>query len=121
MARKTVYVDDFDGSDIADGEGGPVRFSLNDDYYEMDLNAKNLAKLEKALQPFMDKAVVADAPRVVEAPARRGRRATPGAPTKTDPAQLAAMREWLRANGHTVGDKGRIAAHLQELYHAANK
>jgi len=43
-----------------------------------------------------------------------------GQKTKADREQLQAMRDWLRAEGHEVSDRGRIAANLQELYHAAH-
>ncbi|MBQ9918656.1 MAG: Lsr2 family protein, partial [Microbacterium sp.] len=33
---------------------------------------------------------------------------------------LAAVREWARANGHTVSDRGRIPASVLEAYGAAN-
>ena len=31
-----------------------------------------------------------------------------------------AMREWGKANGHKVSDRGRVSAELQAAYHAAN-
>lgn len=125
MGQRTIYTDDISGKEIPDGEGGPIVFSLRDDFYRIDLSNDNIAKLEKALATYIEKAVSIENPAITEAMEeepvrRRGRRATPGATTKTDPAQLAAMRTWLRAQGHTVGDKGRIAANLQELYHNAH-
>ena len=32
-----------------------------------------------------------------------------------------AVREWAKANGHKVGEKGRIAADVRAAYEAANK
>lgn len=123
MARKTVYVDDLDGSDISEDAGGPVRFSLRGTLYEIDLSEKNQAKLDKALAIFIEHAAeVEDEP---PAPVRtRGagtRRAGGNQPARTDKEQLQAMREWLRAQGHDVSDRGRIAGNLQDLYHAAHK
>jgi hypothetical protein len=37
-----------------------------------------------------------------------------------DSNQLAKIREWARANGHQVSDRGRISIAVQEAYHAAN-
>jgi hypothetical protein len=34
-------------------------------------------------------------------------------------SDLTAVREWARANGYTVGDRGRIKAEIQDAYHAA--
>jgi hypothetical protein len=125
MARKTVYLDDLTGKEIAEGEGGPVRFSLNDDFFELDLGKESMAKLERALAPYIEKANMVDGPQVIVEPMARPRGrprgATHGQKPKTDREQLQAMREWLRGQGHEVSDRGRIAAHLQELYHAAHK
>lgn len=35
-------------------------------------------------------------------------------------SEIAKMREWLKANGHEVGDKGRILQELQDIYRAAH-
>ena len=32
----------------------------------------------------------------------------------------AAIREWARANGHKVNDRGRISKSVMEAYEAAN-
>lgn len=126
MARVTRYVDDMTGKEIEEGQGGPVRFSLQDDYYEMDLSNDSLAKLEKLLQPYMDKAMVSEAPRVVEAPARgRGRRAavapSPGrGGSGLSKDQLDAIRAWARANGYEVADRGRIKGEIIEAFEAAH-
>ena len=51
-------------------------------------------------------------------PSRGGgqrRQATSG--TTTD---ATAVREWAKANGHKVGEKGRISAEVRAAYEAAN-
>lgn len=119
MAKKVLIVDDLDGSAIEDGtEGGTVRFSLKDKVYEIDLSEKNLAKLTKALDPFITKAV-----EVEEAPP---------APTRGRPASkktqvpgkgreyLTSVRKWARANGYELSDRGRVAAEIQEAYEKAH-
>lgn len=60
-----------------------------------------------------------------EQPRRRGRpRAAgdtaAGQKPRRDKEQLAAMREWLRGQGHEVSERGRIKAELEELYNAAH-
>lgn len=52
MAQKTIYADDIDGSEGAE----PVSFALRGQAYEIDLSKANQTKLEKALQPFIEKA-----------------------------------------------------------------
>lgn len=47
-------------------------------------------------------------------------RKTGPAKSHSDPAQLAAIREWAAANGHEVSPRGRIAKDVQEAYQAAH-
>lgn len=122
MARKTIYLDDVTGKEIADGEGGPVRFSLRDEFYEIDISNETLAKLEKLLKPYIDVAATVEPPRA-EPAGRRGR-----APTATRmqvPGRgrdyLDAVRRWARDNGHVVADRGRIKAEIVDAYEAAHK
>lgn len=113
MVQRTVilFEDDLDGGEAA----GTVRFSLDGVEYEIDLSEKNAATLRAALDPY------------VQAGRRvGGRRATgPSAPrahaggaTKTDPAQLAAIRDWARRRGLEVKDRGRISREIVEQYNA---
>jgi hypothetical protein len=75
------------------------------------LSKKNVDKMLKALRPFTTAARKAG-----------GRRS--GADRTTaggaDRAQLAKMRQWARANGLEVSDRGRISATVQEAYQQAN-
>lgn len=120
MARRTVYVDDLTNKEIPDGEGGPVRFALGDDMYEMDLGKESLAKLEKALGPFIDKASKVEAPPPTPTRAARAGTRRTQVPGKGKD-YLDAVRRWARENGHTVSDRGRIAANIVEEYEAAHK
>ena len=56
MARTIIVTDDLDGSSPAE----PVQFTYDGVNWEIDLSAKNREKLQKALQPFLDKAHPAD-------------------------------------------------------------
>lgn len=118
MARRTVFVDDLDGSEIAEGQGGPITFSIKGEYFEIDLGEKNQVKLDKALAPFIEKASKIPAPHsaVPGRPARAAR-------TTKVPGQgrdyLDAVRRWARDNGHTVADRGRIAAPIIDAYEAS--
>jgi len=45
-------------------------------------------------------------------------------PAKSAPkasGELAKVREWAKANGYDVGDRGRIKADIVEAYHSAQK
>jgi len=120
MAKKLVYLDDLDSTEIADGDGGPVTFSLGDEYFTMDLSSKSLAKLQKALQPFMDKAMSVEPP--APEPVRRGRGPAKMTRTKVtgdSPEYRAAVRAWANANDMPVGDRGRIKQEIYTAYEAA--
>lgn len=123
MARVTRsrYVDDVTGKEIEEGRGGPVEFSLKGDYFEVDLSEESQAELDQALAPYVENATEVP-PRRRRAPARAaaGTRRSSSQRPQTDKEHLQAMRAWLRAQGHQVGDRGRIAQNLQDLYNAAH-
>lgn len=112
MAQKTFIqlVDDLDGSPIADGEGRTLTFSLDGAAYEIDLHDSHVDELTSALSPFLS------------AGRRTGRKQTPsrGPAGKSNPAELQAIREWARANGHEVSDRGRVSGSVREAYDAAH-
>ncbi|KJK11773.1 hypothetical protein UB45_11000 [Terrabacter sp. 28] len=107
MAQRvqTVLDDDIDGgpADVT------VQFSYQGTQYEIDLSKKNEEKLIKALEPFTSKAR--------RTGGRRSSAKTSAA--KIEKNQLQAIREWARANGHNVSDRGRISQDMQDAYNAS--
>lgn len=106
MAKRIVetLVDDLDGSEA----DRTIAFSINGDGYAIDLSSANAEKFEAALAPFVDAARRTSSGR---GGGSARRRSGGGAAGDTKEA-----REWLRANGHQVSDRGRIPAPLLELY-----
>jgi hypothetical protein len=104
-------IDDIDGSEISDGGGERVEFSARGVTYQIDLSKTNAAKFDKALKPFVDKAMKV-----------RGGRSGRGKTTKGSASreQVAAIREWARQNGHEVSDRGRIKAEVVQAFEAAH-
>lgn len=100
-----VITDDLDGSPGAE----TVSFGIDGHSYEIDLGQKNLAKLQKSLQPFID-AGRRTAHRRAAKPARG---AAPG-------ADRAAVREWAASQGLKVSERGRISAEVLTKYDAAH-
>jgi len=108
MAKKVTVtlVDDFDGEGAADET---VEFGLDGVSYEIDLSAKNAAKLRTDLKQW------------VEAGRRVGGRAVGNGRGRAaiDREQSAAIRDWARRNGHNVSTRGRIPADVIDAFHAA--
>lgn len=116
----TRLIDDITKEPVPAGEGESVTFSINGKEYELDLNKKNAAKFHETMKFYTDHAAeVEDEPAAPQVRRRASSAATKS--TKRDPEQLAAIREWARANGHKVSDRGRIKAEIEEAYNAAQK
>ena len=109
MAQKiqTVFIDDLDGS----GAGGTVRFGLDGTAYEIDLNAGHAQALRDALARYVRAARRAGG--AGRRPARGGRRAPGSALNATE------VREWAKAQGIEVKDRGRVPADLAARFKAA--
>jgi hypothetical protein len=103
MAKRIVetLVDDLDGSEA----DRTIAFSVNGEGYAIDLSSANAERFDAALAPFVDAARRTSSGRS----GGGSRRRAGGGDTKD-------AREWLRANGHQVSDRGRIPAPLLELY-----
>jgi hypothetical protein len=112
MAQKTIVqlIDDLDSGKADE----TVSFGLDGSNYQIDLSAKNAAKLRDALSVYIAHARRAGAGRRAGNGGRRGR------PARGDREQTQAIREWARRNGHKVGEKGRIPAAVLEAYHSAH-
>jgi nucleoid-associated protein Lsr2 len=111
MAQKHIVqlIDDLDQGTATE----TVNFGLDGAEYEIDLSAKNAAKLRDALAAY-----VANARRASRGSARSYGGSRRGRPARSDREQTQAIREWARKNGHKVGEKGRIPAAVLEAYHA---
>jgi hypothetical protein len=109
MAQKiqTLFIDDLDGG----AAEGTVRFGLDGTEYEIDLNAAHAKALRKAVQKYIGAGrKVASARR----PGRgSGRRAANGSPSPND------VREWAKAQGIEVKDRGRVSSELVVKFQAA--
>ncbi|MBG0814897.1 Lsr2 family protein [Planomonospora sp. ID82291] len=113
MAKKVVetFVDDLDGGEAS----GTVSFTLEGSAYEIDLSDENADKLRKALAPFINAA----RPVRQERPGR-GRRGSTAGSRSMDREKSAKVREWAKAQGLNVSERGRIASSIVEQYEAAH-
>ena len=109
MAQKiqTLFIDDIDGSEAE----GTVRFALDGAEYEIDLSAEHARALRDALAPFV--AAARRAGGSARRPTRSGRQAPAGGLNTTE------VREWAKAQGIEVKDRGRIPAGLVVKFKSA--
>lgn len=108
MAQKVniVLVDDLDGTEATE----TVTFGLDGSTYEIDLNDANAAALREALSGY-----VGHARKVTGGGGRRARKAA-----SSSSANTKDVREWARAQGMDVSERGRISADVQQAYDAAH-
>ncbi len=112
MAQRVQILleDDVDGSEAAE----TVNFGVDGVTYEIDLSEENAAQLRDDFSQWIE-----HARRV------RGRRQTGtrsgGGSARAGRTDLAKVREWGRANGYQVSDRGRVSAEVQEAYAKAKR
>ena len=102
---ETVTLDDLDGTPGAT----TLVFGLDGATYEVDLSETNM----NAIRPVLDN-LVAKGRRV---DGKSKTRKTSGSKTTSNASKV---REWARANGHEVGERGRIPSEVREAYAAAH-
>lgn len=111
MARKIVHqlIDDIDGTVLDHGEGSTVHFSIDGTAYEIDLTDAHAEELRGALAPY------------VNAGRRLGRGSSAARkPRSSSSRDLADVRSWAAANGHSVSDRGRVPQVVLDAYDAAH-
>lgn len=104
MARKVevTLIDDLTGGDADE----TVSFGLDGTRYEIDLSAANAKKLRDGLAKF------ADAARREKGAARQPVRAVPRKAAAPAGPSTSDVREWAKAQGYEVSERGRVANDL---------
>ena len=108
----TQVTDDLDGSSGAE----TISFGYRGTTYEIDLGRKNASAFDKMMKPYLDAARKVTASRTGRRASRNGRRGSRSRPAN----ELATIREWARAQGYRVSDRGRISANIMDAYQAAH-
>jgi hypothetical protein len=117
MAQRVnvVLVDDIDGNDAVE----TVTFALDGVEYEIDLSADNANKLRDSLSLYIGHGRRTGGRR--RSGGQGDQRATRSrSSAASDGPSASEIREWARANGHTVPDRGRVSAEVREAYAAAH-
>ncbi|WP_337060948.1 histone-like nucleoid-structuring protein Lsr2 [Kineococcus sp. G2] len=116
MAQRTTVVltDDVDGGEASE----TVRFGVEGDHYEIDLNAENAEKLRRALSLYVEHGRRVGGRR--SSSGTSGSSSTgSGAARAADAVDGTAVRAWARENGIEVSDRGRIRSEVVEQYRRA--
>ena len=112
MAQKVqiLLIDDIDGSEAS----RTVEFSFDGTSYEIDLSEKNVDALRDALAVYIAQARKVGSGRRGSGGAKTRARSTSGGPAASE------IREWARANGMEVPERGRVSAEVRKAYEAAH-
>ena len=111
MAQKVqvLLVDDMDGGSADE----TVTFAVDGVTYEIDLTAEHAAELRGSVATWVGHArKVGGRTSAAAGRPSRGRRSTG--------VDAGAIREWAKANGHHVSERGRISAGVNAAYNAAH-
>jgi len=108
MAQKiqVLLVDDIDGSKADES----VTFALDGVNYEIDLTNEHASQLRDDLAKWVGSARKVSS----RGPARSAR-----SPRRSS-SDADTIRQWARANGHKISDRGRIPQSVREAYEAAH-
>lgn len=114
MAKKTIelLVSDLSGDELEAGQGETINFSYRGSDYTIDLTDKEAAGFDKAVAMYIEHATK------VGGRGRSSSRRSSGSGRSKE--ELAQIREWLKANGHEVSERGRIKSELLEAYDTAH-
>lgn len=98
------FIDDIDGTDLGD-TANTLSFAFEGKEYSIDLSSENAEAFREAVAPYIDAGH-----RVTGS--KTARKAT----AKTSAGNTKQIREWARANGFDVSDRGRIPAEVAQAY-----
>ena len=100
-----------DDIDSSAGDVNTVSIALDKVSYEIGLSTANEARLRDKLAKFIDGAT-----ELKNNPSQQARKSAAVSTTRPDKEQTQAIREWAKANGYQVSDRGRISAAIQEAF-----
>jgi hypothetical protein len=114
MAQRILLVDDLDGTEAEE----TITYTVDGQDYEIDLSEDNAKKFRDVLAPFLEKSRTVERQPVTVTPIRTTRRRGGGGGSGRD--DLTEIREWAKAQGHQVSERGRIKKEIIEEYDAAH-
>jgi hypothetical protein len=118
MAQRVnvVLVDDIDGNDAVE----TVTFALDGVEYEIDLSEENANKLRESLGLYVGHGRRTGGRRRSSGTQSEPKASRSRGSASSEGPSASEIREWARANGHTVPDRGRVSTEVREAYAAAH-
>lgn len=110
--QTTTLIDDLTGEALEPENAHRITFAVDGRTYRIDLDQGGADTFRAALEPYVKAATVLGAATTPRP--RRSRQAGAGNGEQTK------MREWARANGHEVAERGRIPKAVQDAYRQAH-
>lgn len=92
-----------------------VHFALDGQAYELDLRPEDAGQLRAAIRPY----IAAGRPVDRRTAPATGNGRLPRTGSRDRGPDTAAIREWARAHGHQVSDRGRIPTRVLRAYEAS--
>ena len=116
-----MYSCDLHDGDMTD-DVQTVSFGLDGQSYELDACEEHRAQLQDAFAPYVGAARKAGGRGGSggSAPRRASRGTSRPSSGGSDREEVQRIREWARANGHQVSERGRLSSSVLEAYRAAH-
>ncbi|HEU0102573.1 MAG TPA: Lsr2 family protein [Mycobacteriales bacterium] len=120
MAQKVevLLVCDLHDDDVEGAE--TVTFGLDGSGYEIDVCAEHAAGLRDALAPYVGAGRRAGRSAPAQRTGRSGARSSNGAGAGAAKERTQDIREWARAHGHQVNERGRLPGAVIAAYDQAH-
>ena len=119
---KTIYTCDLHEGEVEGND--TITFSLEGKSYELEACDEHAAKMRDDFAPYVGAARPAG--RGSGSTPRRSRESSSGRSSSGasssggDRERVQAVREWARANGHQVSERGRLSAAVLKAYDEAH-
>lgn len=115
MGRKTIFVDDLDGTELRPEQAETFKFAVGSERYELDVSTANAEKLRSEFGKYVS--VARNVTRLGDGASTR--RSTSPRRASGDRSESQAIREWAVSAGlMDAGKRGRIPTEVVEKYRA---
>ncbi len=120
MAQRVqvLLVCDLHDEEVAGAE--TVAFGLDGAAYELDACEEHATAMRDAFAPYIGAARRAGRGGAAATPRRRSSSRAAGSASSGGRENVQEIREWARANGHAVSERGRLSGAVVSAYEAAH-